>query len=177
MAEQPHRVLASEQLFQGRVFALRRDRVELPTGQVVDRDIIEHPGAVCLVPFDDDGNVLMVRQYRAAPAQDLLELPAGTLEPGEEPLACAQRELREETGYAASQLRLIGDFWTTPGFCTERMYVFLATGLRPDALEPDDDEQIQLERLPFARAVEMATAGDIHDAKTIASLFLAQRYL
>jgi len=106
-----------------------------------------------------------------------LELPAGGVEHGEEPLACARRELREETGFAASKLTPIGDFWTIPGFGTERMYVFLSTELRLDRLSADEDEDIQLERIPIAQALEMARGGQLHDAKTIAALALAERHL
>ena len=171
------RIISSEKLFQATRTLLRLDRVQLPEGRVVEREIVESQDAVCVVALDGDGNVLMVRQYRVPVHQTLLELPAGGVEQGEEPLACARRELREETGFAASELTPIGDFWTIPGFGTERMYVFLATGLRPDPLPADEDEDIEMERVPIAQALEMARSGHLHDAKTIAALALAERHL
>jgi ADP-ribose pyrophosphatase len=172
-----HRTTSSELLFQGKRFTVRHDQITLSNGRAVELEVIDHHDAVVIVALNGEGDVLMVRQYRAPLRRTLLELPAGTIEPGEEPLACAQRELREETGFAADELRPLGDFWTTPGFCTERMFIFLATGLRPDPLPADDDEQIQLERLPIAQALAMARTGQIPDAKTIASLYLAERFI
>ena len=176
MAE-PYRVVDSKRVFEGRRFTVRHDRIEYPGPQVVLREIIEHPNVACVAPVDDERNVLMVRQYRAATGLSLLEAVAGTMEPGEDPQACAQRELREETGFAAAHLEPLGDFWATPGSSTERMFVYLATGLRPDALPPDDDEHIVVERLPLAEALRMARTGQLHDAKTIAALLLAEHRL
>ena len=174
---EPFRLLSSEPVFQGSTTTIRRDQFQLADGRVVERDIVDHRDSVVIVALDDARNVLLVRQFRAPPRLMLLELPAGTMEPGEGPLECARRELREETGYSAARFRPIGDFWTTPGFCTEHMYAFLATDLRPDPLPADEDEQIELERIPVDQALEMARAGGIPDAKTIAALFLAQRHL
>ncbi len=170
----PERTLESRQVFQGRLIQVRVEQVGLPDGTTARREIVEHPGAVCIVAVDDQRNVLMVRQYRKAVGETLLEVPAGTLEPGERPLECAERELREETGFAARTFDLLGEFWTTPGFTTERMYAFLATALRPDALPADTDERIEVERVPLARAAEMARKGEIHDAKSIAALLMAE---
>ena len=172
---EPERTLESRQVFQGKLIHVRVDRVGLPDGSTSYREIVEHPGAVCIVAVDDQSNVLLVRQYRKAAEASLLEVPAGTLEPDEPPLDCARRELREETGVAADEFHLLGEFWTTPGFTTERMYAFLASGLRPDALPADADEHIEVERLPFTQAAEMARSGQIHDAKSIAALLMAER--
>lgn len=172
-----YRTLSSERVYQGLRVSVRRDRVELAEGRVMERETVEHPDAVVVVALDDARNVLLVRQYRAAPRQMLLELPAGTIERGEDPMTCAQRELREETGFAAGHFQPLGEFWTTPGFCTERMYAFLATKLRPDALPADDDEQIEVERMAVGEALEKARTGQLHDAKTIAALAMAAAYL
>ncbi len=176
MADTP-RVLSSETVFVGKRFVVRHDLVDLPNAGRFQREVIDHLDAVVIVALDEEHKVLLVNQFRAPLGRTNLELPAGTIEREEEPLACAQRELREETGYAAERFRPIGDFWTTPGFCTERMYAFLATGLRLDPLPADDDEDIELVRIPYAEALEMACTGQLPDAKTIATLVMSERYV
>lgn len=170
-------LLKTEIIFQGRAFGIRRDHLKTPSGRTAKYDIVEHHGSVILVPIDASGNVHFVRQYRHATGGDLLELPAGTLEPGEEPLECARREIREEIGMAAANLREIGSFYLVPGYSTEYMHVFLATGLQENPLPPDTDEYLQVERIPFIKALEMARKGEIPDAKSLAALLLAQHYL
>ena len=155
----PERALESERVYQGGIFHVRRERVALADGVIAYREIVEHPGAVCIVALDGEGNVVLVRQYRKAVEEELLEVPAGRLEEDESPLECAQRELQEETGLAAGRLEELGAFWTTPGFTTERMYAFLATDLRPQSRPADVDERIEVERLPSAQAMEMARTG------------------
>ncbi len=170
-------LLKSEILFEGRVFDIRRDHLKTPSGRAAKYDIIEHHGSVVLVPLDAQGNLHFVRQYRHATGSSLLELPAGSLEPGEEPLECARREIREEIGMAANQLREIGSFYLVPGYSTEYMRVFLATGLEESPLPPDVDEYLSVEKIPFIKALEMARKGEIPDAKSLAALLLAQHYL
>jgi ADP-ribose pyrophosphatase len=170
-------LLKSEILFEGRAFGMRRDHLKTPSGRTAKYDIIEHSGSVVLVPVDAEGNVHFVRQYRHATGTDLLELPAGTLEPDEDPLECARREIREEIGMAANQLREIGSFYLVPGYSTEYMHVFLATGLQESPLPPDADEYLSVEKIPFVKALEMARKGEIPDAKSLAALLLAQHYL
>ena len=169
--------LHSEKLFSGRAFSIRRDTVRLPDGRQTRLDIVEHIGSVILIPVEADGNLLFVRQYRHAAGLELLELPAGTLEVGEAPEACARREVREETGMAAGKLEYLGSFYLAPGYSTENMHVYLATELRPDPLEADADEFLSLERLSPARALELADSGGIPDAKTLAALLLARSHL
>ena len=135
------------------------------------REIVEHPGSVAVVAIDGDGRVVLVRQLREAARAELLELPAGTAEAGEDPLVTAQRELREETGYVGGTWRRLGAVWTSPGFLREHMHLFLADGVEPGEAEPDADEDVELVLLPFAEAV--ASAAELEDAKTVAGLLLA----
>jgi 8-oxo-dGTP pyrophosphatase MutT (NUDIX family) len=174
---EPERTLETERVYQGSRFAVRRDRVGLADGTVTHREIVEIADAVCIVPVDDDGNILLVRQYRKAVEAALLEVPAGAMEPGETPIACAKRELREETGFDAGSFQALGEFWLAPGYTNELMYAFLATKLRADALPADFDERIEVERMSVHEAVEMARSGRMHDAKSIAALLMAERLL
>ena len=173
----PFELLRSETLLKGRAFAIRRDWLKTPDGRETKYDIIEHGGSVILVPVDADGNLLFVRQYRHAAGTDLLELPAGTLDEGEEPAVCAAREIREETGFAAGKLEKIGEFYLAPGYSTEFMIVYLARDLTYDPLEADADEFLSVERIPLAEAIQMAERGEMPDAKSLAALFLARGYL
>jgi ADP-ribose pyrophosphatase len=140
-----------------------------------EREIVEHPGAVAIVAVDGDDRVAFVRQLREPARKKLLELPAGTLDEGESPEECAHRELREETGLTGGTWRMLGRFWTTPGFCRERMHVFVAEGVREGEAAPETDEAIELERIPLA---ELASRVDeLEDAKTIAGVLLYLRSL
>jgi ADP-ribose pyrophosphatase len=167
-------VIESSNLFKGKVFDLRRERVRYPDGRQVTVDIIAHGGAVVMVPVDKDGNVWFVRQYRHATGELLLELPAGTLEQGEPPEDCAHRELREEIGMAAGEVHKVGEFFLAPGYSNEFMHVFLATQLHPDALEHDSGEYLQVEQYPVGEVFEMLTSGAFRDAKTLAALSLVR---
>jgi ADP-ribose diphosphatase len=159
--------------YRGRVVDLRVDRIRLPSGHETELEVIRHPGAAAVVALDAEGRVLLVRQYRYATAGWLLEVPAGKLDEGEAPEACADRELGEETGYAAGRLDSLGWIWTTPGFTDERIWLFLATDLQPgrQALQPD--ECLSVERLPLAEAVELAAVGGIQDSKSVCGLLRA----
>ena len=169
--------LGSTPVYHGRVFDVRQDQVRLPSGRVVQLDIVAHPGAVVLVPVDAEGYVWFVRQYRHAVRKELLELPAGTLEAGEDIEACAQREIREEIGMSAGKLQKIGEFYPAPGYSTECLYLFLASDLHPAPLPGDDDEFIQVERFPADQVFALAEGGSILDNKTLAALLLARPYL
>ena len=173
----PFELLRTETLLKGRAFAVRRDWMKTPDGRETKFDIIEHGGSVVIVPLDADGNLLFVRQYRHAAGQDLLELPAGTLDEGEDPAVCAAREIREETGFAAGKLEKIGEFYLAPGYSTEFMLVYLARDLRHDPLEADADEFLTVEKIPVKQALEMAEKGEMPDAKSLAALLLARKYL
>lgn len=167
-------ILHSEKVFRGKAFDVRRDRVSLPNGNIAQLEIVEHLGSVVLLPVDDQGQIWLVRQYRHATAQELLELPAGVLHADEEPTHCAHRELREETGMAAENLQKIGEFFLAPGYSTEYMVVYHARQLRPDPLPMDADEILRVEKIPSEQVFELAKAGQIRDCKTLAALLLAR---
>ncbi|MFC1963166.1 NUDIX hydrolase [Chloroflexota bacterium] len=169
------RTLDTECIYQGKVLSLRVDTVELPLGRKTKREIVEHGSCVAIVAVDSEENVLLVRQFRKPVESDLLEIPAGGIEMGETPLSCALRELDEETGILAERWEKLGSFYTSPGFCTEYMYLYLATELAPGKLGPDSDEAIEVVRIPLARAPELITSGEICDAKSISGLLLALR--
>ncbi len=179
------RLVASEVIYRGRVLEFRADTVELADGRRARRDVAGHPGAVAIVALDPDGCVLLVRQYRHPAGRALLEIPAGTLERDpatgatEDPEGAARRELEEETGHRAARWELLTDFWTAPGFATERMFLYLASDLAAaagDRLQPDEDEALQLVRLPWRDAVAAVERGEIRDAKSLVGLlWLARR--
>lgn len=173
----PFETLSSETAFTGRIFGVRRDQVRLPDGKLAYLDVVQHKGAVTLVPLDDQGYVWFVRQYRHAVGQELLELPAGTLDEDEQPETCALREIREEIGMSAGQIQKIGEFYLAPGYSTEYMFVYLATGLLSDPLQADEDEFLSVERIPVEQVFDLALAGKVRDSKSLAALFLAQPYL
>lgn len=169
--------IQSELVYQGKAFNVRRDQVRMPDNQIAILDIVDHPGAVTLVPVDEQDRIWFVRQYRHSTGEVLLELPAGTLEVNEPPEQCAYREVREETGMAAGSLRKIGEFFLAPGYSTEFMYIFLATQLIEDPLQGDEDEFLSVEAIPAGVAFQMAESGQIRDAKSLAALFLARSYI
>lgn len=168
--EQPE-VLASEDVWRGRVFTVSVDTVR-EHGREYRREVVRHPGSAVIVPLYDDGTVALVRQYRHPTVKYLLEVPAGSREEFEAPEACAARELQEELGLVADRLEPLCEFFPSPGFCGEKMWVYLATGLSATAARPEDDELIEAVRLPLTRALDMIAAGEIEDAKTIIGLTL-----
>ena len=170
-------VINRNTIYHGRAFNVRRDEVRMQNQNTVYLDIIEHIGAVTILPLDNDGRILFIRQYRHATGKELLELPAGTLDPAELPENCALREIREETGYAAGKLIKIGEFFLAPGYSTEYMHVYLASDLRPDPLPGDEDEFISLEPIPIKQAYDMALNGELQDGKSLAALLLARPHL
>lgn len=171
-------ILDARKLYGGRVFDVDILTVRFPDGETGIREVIRHTGAAAVVPIDDDGNVLMVRQFRIAANRDLLEIPAGGLDsPDEPPRACAIRELQEETGYKPGELVDLGGYFVAPGYTTEYIHLFLGRRLTPSRLTQDADEYITVERVPFAEAVAMAYDGRLIDSKTIIGLVRAARYL
>jgi ADP-ribose diphosphatase len=166
----PAKILSSRTAFKGRHIELRVDRVIEPSGMETEREIVVHPGAVCVVALPTPDEVILIRQYRHAAGQELLEIPAGTLHEGEDPRECAIRELEEEAGYLAGQMTERARFWTTPGFTTEYMYLYEAHDLAKTQVHPDEDEVIEVEIVPSAEALRMIRDGRIQDAKSILSL-------
>jgi 8-oxo-dGTP pyrophosphatase MutT (NUDIX family) len=173
----PFEFISSEILLQGRTFKVRRDTLKTPDGHETRLEILEHGGSVVLVPVDSDGNLLFVRQYRHATGGNLLELPAGTREQEEPYEECAAREIREETGMEASRLQKVGEFYLAPGYSSEFMAVFLATGLKYNPLDADDDEFLQVEKIPLKDVTAMFERGDVPDSKSLAAWLLAKPYL
>ncbi len=171
------KTLSQENVYRGRAFSVRRDEVQLPNQRTMHVDVIEHPGAVAILPVDSKGHILFVQQYRHATGRELLELPAGTLDADEPPETCAAREIREETGFAAGKLVKLGEFFLAPGYSTEYMVVYLATELRPAPLPKDQDEFISLEAIPVDQAYQMAYSGKMMDGKSLAALLLARPFL
>lgn len=170
-------LLRSETLLQGRVFRIRRDTLKTPDGRETKFEIIEHGGSVVIIPVDEHGDMYFVRQYRHAAGIALLELPAGTRD-GDEPYEeCAAREIREETGLQAGKLQKIGEFFLAPGYSSEFMEVYLATDLKHNPLEADDDEFLSVEKYTVKQAIEMAERGEMPDAKSLAALLMAKPYL
>jgi ADP-ribose pyrophosphatase len=166
----PERVLESHRLYEGQVVNLRIDTVELAGGARARREVVEHADVVAIVPLLEDGDVLLVRQYRLPTEQVMLEVPAGGVDGGETPEDAAQRELREECGRRAGRLERLGGFYVSPGFCSEFVHVFLATELEPSPLRPDPDEQLAVVRVPLVEALRLVSAGEIRDAKSIIGL-------
>lgn len=169
-----YQVQNSEVIYLGKVFRLRRDEIEDRHGQRRHFDIVEHGGAVAMVPIDADDRVWFVRQTRPAVGEVLLEIPAGTLGAGEDPRDCATRELREEIGMSASVLNPLGGFFLAPGYSSEYLHLFEALELSPAPLPPDDDEDLEIVRIPFSETIQMLHQGALKDAKTVAALLLIQ---
>lgn len=172
MAIEPEVGLSKETLYEGKLLKVIKEKVRLPDGNERPREIVLHPGAVALVPIDDDGRIVLVRQYRRAANGVLLEIPAGTREPDEDAEACAMRELQEEIGCKAANVQRLGGFYSAPGFCTEFLECFLMTGLSESRIQPDDDENIEIERLTAEEAMEAIARGEIRDAKSICGIML-----
>lgn len=163
--------------FEGRAFNVEQVQVLLPDGHERIYDLVRHNDSVTIVPLDDDGRVVFVRQYRLGAEKVLLELPAGNTEPGEDPLECARREVREETGLAANEMTLLGDIYLAPGYSNEHMFVYLATGLYPSPLAGDADEFIVTQAIPVKDVFDLASQNGINDSKSLAALLLSQPFL
>jgi len=167
----------SEKKYLGRAFDIRQDFIRLPNGSVKQRDVVEHPPAVTILPIDEENNIWFIRQYRHPVDEVLLELPAGVMDEGESPIGTAQREIREEIGMSANYLELIGEFYLAPGYSTELMYIYLARELSEAPLPADDDEFIRIEKIPIHLAYQTEYLRQLRDAKTIAALFLIRDQL
>ncbi|MBQ8081005.1 MAG: NUDIX hydrolase [Clostridia bacterium] len=170
--------LSGETIYDGAVVHLERWQVSLPNGGTAAREVVKHIGAAAVVPIDADGYITLVRQHRVAIDEMTWEIPAGKLDqPDEDPLLCAKRELEEETGLNAEHWRLLNRVITTPGFCTERISIYLATGLSQHAAHTDPDEFLFTKRIPFADALKMVDRGELTDQKTAVGILMAARVL
>lgn len=171
----PRELIESQSIFKGPIFDVERDRFREENGVEIIRDVVRHSGGAGCLPLFGDGRIALVKQYRHPARRELLEIPAGKIEPGETPQECAARELEQEIGFCAEHLELLAEFYSTPGFCEERLYVYLATNLRLSAQNLDQDEFVEVVYLSPAEAVRMVERGEIEDSKTIIALLLAAR--
>ena len=169
--------ISTEYKFNGRLIQLRTDTVLLPNGNQASREIVEHSGGVGVVALTDDGRIMTVRQYRHAMKEVVLEIPAGKLEKGEEPLLAAKRELAEEVGVTAENWRYLGPLYATPGYCEAIDHLYLATGLTLGESHPDPDEFLERGSMPLTNAVDAVMRGDIPDAKTQTAILKVQRLI
>jgi len=162
------KTLGTEQIFSGKVISLQVEEVELPNGKTSKREIIKHPGAVAVIAITEDEKIVMVEQYRKALERNIIEIPAGKLEKGEEPKGCAIRELEEETGYECEKIDWLISFYTSPGFADELVHLYVATGLKKklDAASLDEDEFVNLVEVSLEEALELMKEQKIYDAKT-----------
>jgi ADP-ribose pyrophosphatase len=172
---QPEIEISRQEIYDGRVIHLFVAEVKLANGGTSRRELVRHPGAVAVVALDEERNVLLVRQFRFAAGRVLTEIPAGTLEPSEDPAVCAERELQEETGFRPGRLTAIGGLFVAPGYTTEYIHLFLAEDLTPSWLSMDDDEAISVERVPLSDALAKIDSGEIIDGKSIAGLLKVAR--
>jgi ADP-ribose pyrophosphatase len=161
------KTLESEYIYKGKIISLKKDTVSLPNGHKATREVVEHPGGVCVAPLTKDGELIFVRQYRYPYAEELLELPAGKLDRvGEDPLECGKRELREETGASAEKYTFLGKLYPSPGYFNEVLYLYLAQELTDGEQQPDEDEFLDVVKIPLEKAVQMVMANEITDGKT-----------
>jgi len=174
MAEEE--TLSSKLIYDGRAVRLRVDTVRLPGGRETTREIVEHEDCVAIVAVDGEGNVLLVSQFRKPVEKALLEIPAGGIEPGEGPEDCVRRELREETGFLPRRVERLGGFYSSPGYSSEYLYLYLATDLVSSPLQAEDSESIRLVRVPVGQVHGLITSGSICDAKSIAGLLFFLEY-
>lgn len=160
------KTVKSEKIYEGRIISLRKDTVELENGKTALREVVEHPGGVCVVPITNDNHIIFVRQYRYPFGEALLEVPAGKLNPGEDHFECGKRELLEETGAIPSEYLYMGVLYPTTAYLTEKIHIYLAKGLSFSSQSLDDDEFLDVVKVPFEKAVEMVMSNEIKDSKT-----------
>lgn len=167
------KTISSQQIFAGRIIDVRVDTVELPDGSTSTREIVSHAGAVAILPLDHDGQIWLVRQFRKPLEKELLEIPAGTLEPGESPQDCAIRELEEETGLTAASWQSILSYYSAPGFCDEKLHLFMASELQPGKSHTDQDEFVEVVKMSLVEAYQAIFRGEIVDGKSIIAILYA----
>ncbi len=175
--EYTEKKISSNDIFKGRIVHLHVDEVELIDGSKAIREIIEHDGGVTVIPVDENGDVYCVRQFRYGFGKSIIETPAGKLEKGEDPLECAVRELSEETGFSAEEYIYLGEFYPSPGYCHEKLYAYLALGLKKGNAHLDEGEYLDVIKYPLDSLVEMVMNNELCDAKTIIAILKAKMYL
>lgn len=168
--------ISSKMLYEGIIVDVLMDDVELPNKKIAKREIVVHPGGVCILPVDNEENVYLVEQYRYAAESMMLEAPAGKLEPGEDPFLCAKRELMEETGCSADNWISLGEVYTSPGFSTEKLHLYLATDLKNGNPCPDEDEFVELKIMKLSELLQLIEDNKIYDGKTVIAALRAKRY-
>lgn len=171
------KIRQTKEIHSGRIFRVHQETVTLPNGLTADVDIVRHPGAAAVVPFLDEFTIVLLRQYRHALREFIWEIPAGTLSQGEDPLECARRELREETGYESARMRKLSEITPVPGYSDERVHLYVAEDLRKTAQHLDEDEILVTEEVPLNTALNMIRDGEIRDAKTIVGLLMVRDHL
>ena len=171
------KTVSTNKIFKGNVLEFKVDTVELPDGKKATRELVCHPGGVAVVPVDDNGNVYLVRQYRKPYEKAVLEIPAGKRDKGEEPLTGAKRELSEETGLVADEYIDLGEFYPSPGYVDEVIYLYLALGLKEGDAHPDEDEYVEREKIHIDTLCKMIMENKIKDGKTIAAILKAKMYI
>lgn len=176
MALYEEKTMKSDKLYEGKIVNLRIDTVELPDKKYSKREIVEHPGGVAVIPVTEDNKLVLVKQFRKPVERFLYEIPAGKLEINEEPRETAVRELKEETGYTANKLSYLYEFYTSPGFSNEKIYLFLGEDLVEGEAEPDSGEFIESESIAIEDLLKMIDRGEILDAKTIMGIYIAEQY-
>ena len=168
----------SENIFDGNLLHIKKDKVKLPNGGEAYREWVKHPGAAAVIPLTDQGEIILVRQYRYPIDEVTLEIPAGKLDvSGEDPLECAKRELSEETGYTAQEYKFLSKLATSVGFSDEVIYIYAAKGLKAGTQHTDEDEFINVVKVPLAEAVEMVLDGRINDGKSVTAIFMLDRMM
>jgi len=170
------KTLSSQLVYAGRAVKLRVDTVKTASGRETTREIVEHSDCVAIIAIDANDNVLLVNQFRKPVERELLEIPAGGIEPGEDPVTTVRREMSEETGYLPRKVERLGGFYSTPGYCTEYLYLYLATDLIPNQQQAEDTEGIKLARVPIRQIPSLITSGSVCDAKSIAGLLTFLEY-
>jgi ADP-ribose pyrophosphatase len=167
--------ISTQRVYEGQAVKLRVDTVRKPNGKITTREIVEHADAIAVVVLDSKDRVILVRQYRKAVGKTLLEIPAGGVDPGEQPINTVRRELQEEIGYLPNKIDKLGGFYSAPGYCTEFLHLYVATYLIPSQLEAEDTEDIEVVRVPLAKVPELIASGEIADAKSVAGLLRVMR--
>ncbi|PTM58590.1 NUDIX hydrolase [Desmospora activa] len=174
MSRLEEKTIQTTPIFAGRIIQVQVDEVELPDGRRASRELVKHPGAVSILALTEEQKIVLVRQFRKPLEKTILELPAGKLEPGEAPVECAKRELKEETGYTADRLTKVAGFYTSPGFADEYLHIYQAEGLKKGEAIPDTDEFVETVELTLEEAFARLATGEIDDAKTVVALYMWQ---